>query len=388
MNKSTKTIPFAKPDLSPAEEEAVLRVLRSGWLTTGQEAASFEKEFARETGSAHALAVNSATSGLHILMEALGLGPGDYAIAPTYTYVATAHAVLYTGAEVRLGDSLPDDYTLSPQSVEAIIQRSSQPPKVVVLVPLAGHPLDVRPFVELQKKYGFELIEDAAHAFPAKHSDKHQGTLTQGGVYSFYANKTLTTGEGGMVVTENKDLARSMARLRFSGIDKGAFDRFTNPNSRWDYQVQSLGYKYNMPDVLAAIGRVQLQRHQETLALRKKIYLRYCQELTGLPGLSLPELSSASSYHLFQVKIDPEVNGGRDALKEFLRKKGIGTSVHYRPLHTMPYYRQRYGYLPQHLPQAMDHFQKTLSLPLYSGMKPEDQDYVLEMVQEFFRLKG
>jgi dTDP-4-amino-4,6-dideoxygalactose transaminase len=388
MNKSTKTIPFARPDIGAEEEKAVLRVLKSGWLTTGPEAAALEKEFAQVTGSSFALAVNSATSGLHILLESLGMGPGDYAVVPSYTYVATAHAVLYTGAEVRLADSMPLDYRLSPESLEDIILRSSQPPKAVILVPLAGHPMDVSPFLVLQKKYGFDLIEDAAHAFPSKQSDKHQGTLTAGGVFSFYANKTLTTGEGGMVVTDREDLAETMNRLRSNGIDRGAFDRFTNPRSRWDYQVQSLGYKYNMPDVLAAIGRVQLRRHQETLAKRKKIFSRYCQELKGIPGLTLPVNHPDSSYHLFQVAVDQEVAGGRDALKHHLSQAGIGTSVHYRPVHTMPYYAQRYGYKPQHLPRAYQHFLKTLSLPLYPDLSPEDQNYVLEMVQEFFKLNS
>ena len=436
LNDSEKVIPFAKPYIGPEEEAAVLRVLRSGWLTTGKEALAFEEEFRRfltgdgpaENGAAgtprtealFCLAVNSATSGLHLALEAAGIGPGHAVFLPSYTFTATAEVVRYLGAEAVFVDIAPDSYNMDPKALEVAVSATADAgalkPRAVIPVHFGGLPCDMEAIGAVAQRHGMAVIEDAAHAFPAKlcmrageHVDeilrrgvgpenvtaaknaegpvrlggeqktgRWAGTAGDAGVFSFYATKTITTGEGGMVVTSRKDLAARIALMRCHGIDRTIWNRYTAPGASWYYEVAAPGFKYNLPDILAALGRVQLGRAGELLAMREAIAARYDASFAALEGCVIPPLGGAR--HLYTLRLrDPEK---RDGFIEALARRGIGTSVHFIPLHLMPYYRERYGLKAEDLPQSLARFRETVSLPIWPGMTGGQIDRVIEGVIE------
>ena len=368
-------IPFSRPVLGEAEEQAVLEVLRSGWLTTGKVAAAFEAEFAAYVGSPHALAVNSATAGLHLALEALGVGPGDVCAVPDYTFTATAEVVRYLGADPVFIDS-GATANLDLDRLEAVLKATRV--KVVLPVHLAGEPVDWERLTALRDRYGFLIVEDAAHAVPARTAHGYLGTLGDIGVYSFYANKNMTTGEGGMIVTANAAWARRMRIMRLHGIDRDAFARFTSRTSSWEYAVVAPGFKYNMTDVAAAIGRVQLTRAEGFLHDRQRLVRRYLDRLADVPGLDLPVWRDDHAWHVFSVLLPPDAD--RAAVAEGLGAAGIGTSVHYIPLHRMPYWRDHYSLAERDFPRAEARYRRTLSLPLYPALTIEQVDRVCEMV--------
>jgi len=376
MNRSTEfsgtadVIPFARPFLDDREEEAVLRVLRSGWLTTAGETLSFEREFAEATGASHAIAVSSGTAGLHLALESLGVGPGSRVITTPYTFTSTAEVARYLGADPLFVD-IGDDLNIDPDQVESAASVNDDI-SAIVPVHVGGQPCDLSRLNETSERHGIPLVEDAAHAFPGTYRGKALGRHGVIGVYSFYATKTLTTGEGGMIVTDDSDHARRMTVMRLHGIDREVWDRYTSTRPSWLYEIVEAGFKYNLPDILAAIGRVQLRKSAEMLGHRRRIAGIYREMLSDRDYLELPSASSESSWHLYVIRI--RLSALRISRDEFIAKlaeRGIGTSVHYIPLHLMPYYRDRYGLRPDDFPRALAAYQSAISLPIYPGLGDE-----------------
>jgi len=379
-------VPFSRPSLDHEEEEAVLAVLRSGWLTTGEVATAFEKEFAQAVGTRHALALNSATAGLHLSLEALGVRPGSVVLTTPYTFTATAEVVLYLGADPVFVDI--DRATLNidvPQLAAALETLSAAGRQVSAIVPVhvAGLPCDMEAIRHLSVKLGIPVIEDAAHAFPVRQADRYVGTFGDAGVYSFYATKTITTGEGGMVATDRDEVAARIRIMRLHGIDREVWNRYTEPGASWKYDVVAAGYKYNMTDIAAAIGRVQLRKAESFLSRRKAIARRYIAAFSALDFLTLPTWTENHAWHLFIVRIrEKKLAITRDQCIEELQKKGIGVSVHFIPLHTMKYYRERYGLKPDDFPAAMECSRACISLPLSASLSDDDVERVIGAVAE------
>ncbi len=382
MSPSTDFIPFALPSLGREEEEAVLAVLRSGWLTTGAVALRFEEEFAAFVGTPHALAVNSATSGLHLALEALGVGPGDRVVTSPYTFASTAAVARHLGAEVVFCDVVPGGYNLDTGRLAEVL-ASTRNVKAVIPVHVGGLPCDMEEILALARRYGCAVVEDAAHAFPSRMAGGFAGTLGDIGVYSFYATKTITTGDGGMVVTSDARLAKRMGTMRMHGIDRPVWDRYTSKTASWSYSVVEAGYKYNLPDLLAAIGREQLKKADRFLAERREIAGIYSAAFRDLPFAEPAPDGPGHAWHLYSLRLKPgTLRAGRDEFVGGLREAGVGTSVHFIPLHTMPYWARRYGLEPESFPEALASFQRTVSLPIWQGMGPERARSVARAVAE------
>lgn len=382
MNPSTDFIPFALPSLGPEEEEAVLAVLRSGWLTTGSVALQFEKEFASFVGADHALAVNSATSGLHLALEALGVGPGDTVLTSPYTFASTAAVARHLGAEVVFCDVVPGGYNMDPRSLEEVLKKTRNV-RVVVPVHIGGLPCSMPEILDLARKYGCAVVEDAAHSFPSRLPAGFAGTLGDIGVFSFYATKTITTGEGGMIVTSDSRLAKRMSTMRMHGIDRPVWDRYTSKTASWSYSVVEAGYKYNLPDLLAAIGREQLKKADRFLAERRQIAGIYGEAFRDSAFAEPPPDGPGHSWHLYSLRLRPErLRVDRDSFVDRIREAGVGTSVHFIPLHTMPYWANRYGLLPESFPEALSSFRRSVSLPIWQGMGEDRARAVAKVVVE------
>ena len=397
MSPSTDFIPFSKPDIGPAEEAAALRVLRSGWLTTAGEARAFEAEFAEAVGKAHALAVSSATAGLHLALEAVGVGPGDLVAMSPYTFAATAEVVRYLGAHPLFVDIEEDGFNIDPERLEAAIaaaqadfdggaeRKAPGPPagpvRAVVPVHVAGRPCDMARIGEIAARAGAAVVSDAAHTLLTADGTP-VGADGDAAAFSFYATKPITTGEGGMVVTDRADLAERMRVMRLHGIDRDVWDRYTSQQAGWAYAVTEAGFKYNMPDLAAAIGRVQLEKAGEMQARRREIAARYRAGLGDLEWLTLPSDHPLHCYHLFILQLDLDrLSIDRDGLISELREAGIGTSVHFIPLHVMPYYRRLYGYTEDSFPVSWSRFARAVSLPIYSGLTDEQVDRVIHAMR-------
>jgi dTDP-4-amino-4,6-dideoxygalactose transaminase len=379
-------IPFFRPSIDREEEEAVIAVLRSGWLTTGEVTMRFEQEFARYVGAAHALALNSATAGLHLSLEALGVGPGSYVVTSPYTFAATAEVARYLGAELAFVDIEEETSNIDVSLLEkrlSGLRREGKKASAIVPVHVAGRPCDMEGIRGLASRFGVPVIEDAAHAFPSKSGNRFVGTGTDAGVFSFYATKAITTGEGGMVVTENAETARRIRVMRLHGIDRDVWNRYRSKDASWRYDVVAAGYKYNLTDLASAIGLVQLGKAREFFRLRSRIVRRYLAGLSGCDFLRLPAESEGHSWHLFMVRIRPELLSiDRDRFIEELRERGIGTSVHYIPLHLMTYYRERYGFSPMDFPVSLKNFGSCITLPLFPSQSDGEADRVMEAVAE------
>lgn len=383
MNRNTEDwIPFARPSLDEREETAVLRVLRSGWLTTASEAQAFEEEFAASVGSRHAIAVSSGTAGLHLALEAAGVKPGSLVITTPYTFTATAEVIRYLGADPLFVDVREDDLTLDPAGVERAA-RAHANVSAVLPVHLGGHPCDMDPILATAAKTGAAVVEDAAHAFPGRYRDRPLGTLGTAGVFSFYATKTITTGEGGMVTTNDDALARRMSVMRLHGIDRVVWNRYTSRTPGWEYRVVEAGYKYNLPDILAAMGRVQLEKAEQFHRRRREIAAAYREAFSSRDYLRLPPDRPGSSWHLYVIRIRPgRLTIDRNEYIERLSVAGIGTSVHYIPLHIMPYYRDRYDLRPDDFPVSLEAYGAAISLPIYPGLDDESVRRVIAAVIE------
>lgn len=382
MNRRTEySIPFHRPSLGAEEEAAVIAVMRSGWLTTAGEAQAFEQEFAQAVGVEHAIAVNSATAGLHLALEAVGTGPGDLVVTTPYTFTATAEVIRYLGADPLFVDVLPEDLTIDPAAV-AVACRTHDRVRAILPVHFGGHPCRMEALTAVAREHGVPLIEDAAHAFPARSSGQALGTFGTCGVFSFYATKTITTGEGGMAVTNDETVARRMRVMRLHGIDRDVWDRYTSERPSWEYDVVAPGYKYNLPDLLAAIGRVQLRKAESMRDARAAVADRYRAGLAGCDYLQLPPESDESSWHLFVIRVGEQAGIARDTLRTRLADAGIATSLHYKPIHLFSYYRDRYRLSRDDFPVSLQAYERALSLPIYPGLGEAQCAYVCRSIRE------
>ncbi|HVS84124.1 MAG TPA: DegT/DnrJ/EryC1/StrS family aminotransferase [Gaiellaceae bacterium] len=363
---------FGQPALGEEEVEAVSEVIRSRWIGQGPKCAEFEERFAELVGARHAVSVSSCTAGMHLALAALGIGPGDEVITTSLTFVATLNAVLHTGAEVVLADVDPETYALDPRlAAEKVTERT----KAIMPVHFAGHPVDLDAFRALGEEHGLAIVEDAAHALPALYGGEPIGRR---GIacFSFYANKNVTTAEGGMVTCEDDELAERLEVLRLHGLSRDAWKRFRSKKVVYSDAIE-LGFKYNLTDLQAALGLVQLRRLDEFMDVRRRICAVYDEELAGVPGLRLPvrpwtdELRHA--HHLYIVEVDPEEFGcDRDELLAGLRAENIGAGIHYRAAHLHPYYRRTLDLPDGALPVAERLSAQVLSLPLSAAMTEED----------------
>ncbi|MBN9573383.1 DegT/DnrJ/EryC1/StrS family aminotransferase [Alicycliphilus denitrificans] len=377
-------LPFARPDIGDAEIAAVTDALRSGWVTTGPKARAFEEAFTAYLGGGglQSIAVNSATAGLHLALEALGIGPGDEVIAPTLTFTATVEVVRYLGADPVLVDVDPVTLNIDPEAIRAAITPRT---KAIMPVHYGGLACRMDAILAIACEHGLKVVEDAAHALPTTWQGALVGQLASDAtVFSFYANKTITTGEGGMAVTRDPRLAERMRVMRLHGMSRDAFDRFTSKTPAWYYEVVAPGFKYNLTDIAAALGLVQLQRLPRFLERRQHLAGRYHAALAGLPLVLPADAPSGDvhAWHLYVVRLAAGARLSRDELIQALSERGIGTSVHYVPLHRHPYWRDRYRLAPEQFPHADAAYRAMLSLPLFTAMHDAEQDRVIAALRE------
>ena len=377
-------LPYALPDIGEEEIAEVVDALRSGWVTTGPRTARFEADFAAFLGQpgVHAIAVNSATAGLHLALEALGIGPGDEVITTTHTFTATAEVVRYLGADVRLVDMAPATLNIDPQAVRAAIT-----PRTKALVPVhyAGLAADMPALQAIAAEHGLAIVEDAAHALPTTCGGRLVGTLESAAtVFSFYANKTITTGEGGMLVTRDEALARRARVMRLHGMNRDAFDRFTAKVPSWYYEVVAPGFKYNLTDIAAALGIHQLKKARAFQQRRAAIAARYTEAFAGLPLLPAPAAPAGElhAWHIYALRLAEGAGVARDTFIERLFARGIGCSVHYIPLHLHPYWRDRYALQPAMFPHSQHAYERLVSLPIYTRMSDADVQRVIDAVRD------
>jgi perosamine synthetase len=384
MTQTGDFIPFALPDLTEAEIDAVVAVLRSRWITTGPKAKELEARFAEAVGAPQCVAVNSCTAALHLALEAVGVRAGDEVIVPTLTFAASAEVVRYLGATPVLVDVRASDHNVDPAAVERAMTPRT---KAVIPVHFGGVPADMDELGELARRRGATVVADAAHAFPCSYRGRNVGTLADVTCFSFYATKTITTAEGGAAVTRDEDWADRMRVMALHGISRDAWKRYTAEGS-WYYEIVAPGYKYNLTDVAAEMGVVQLARAEEMRARRAAIAARYDEAFKRLEVFERPACppDRTDAHHLYVLRLVPgALRIGRNALIDELKKLGIGASVHFIPLHVHPYYRDTYGYRPESLPVAHDLFERSLSLPFFSGMTDEQVGRVIDAVTAIVR---
>lgn len=370
-------LPFARPSITELERGAVLGALDSGWLSTGPRTREFEARFAEFVGAPYAVALNSATAGLHLACEALGIGPGDEVIVPTWTFAATAEVVTYLGARPVLVDIDPATLNVTPETVLGALTPRT---KAVMAVHIAGRPMEIHRLVDLLDQRGVPTIEDTAHAFPSRiggPGGAMAGTVARVGVYSFYATKTITTGEGGMLVTADEAIANRVRQMSMHGISRNAWNRYAATGS-WYYEIEAAGFKYNMTDLAASLGLAQLSRAEELLEARRALRRAYA-DAVGASGIAdlveLPEdePDGSHAWHLFIVRLHLDrLAIDRAAVMDRLQQAGIGASVHFIPLHRHPYYREHWGAQSDGFPNADREFWRVISLPIWPGMRPDD----------------
>lgn len=376
-------LPFALPEIGDDEIAEVVDALRSGWVTTGPKTRRFEADFAEFLGgeSLHAIAVNSATAGLHLALEALGIGPGDEVITTTHTFTATAEVVRYLGADVKLVDIDPATLNIDPAAVEAAIGPRT---KAIMPVHYAGLAADMPALLAVARRHGLKVVEDAAHALPTTCEGRLVGTLqSDATVFSFYANKTITTGEGGMLVTRDEALARRARVMRLHGMNRDAFDRFTAKVPSWYYEVVAPGFKYNLTDIASALGIHQLRKARAFQQRRAAIAARYDEAFAGLPLVTPPgpRAGDLHAWHLYVVRLADDAGVGRDEFIERLFAAGIGCSVHYIPLHLHPYWRERYALDESAFPNSQHAYERMSSLPIYTRMTDANVERVIAAVR-------
>jgi len=392
-----ESIPFARPFIREEEEAAMLRVLRSGWLTTGAETIAFEKEFCAFLQNSqkppdtplYCLAVNSATSGLHLALEACGVASGDVVFLPSYTFTSTAEVVRYLGADPVFVDVAAGTFHMDPKALERSIETrlktnsSGGIPRAVMPVHYGGLACDMDAIMAIARRYNLKVIEDAAHSFPSEiRAGQWAGTIGDAGVFSFYTTKTLCTGEGGMVVCGDEAIARRISVMRSHGIDRNVWNRYTDVNSSWYYEVVDAGYKYNLPDLLAALGRVQLSRAWELLQMRREIAASYDNAFGGDSHFLLPPSGTGDARHLYPLRLNLEaLKISRDEFIQKLKERGIGVSVHFIPLHIMPFYKNRYRLDEDDFPNTMKAFKQEISLPIWPGMSGAQVGRVIDVVK-------
>jgi len=360
---------------------AVSDVIRSGWMTMGPKTFEFEKEFAKYVGAKDAIAVSTGTAALHLALEAAGVREGDEVLLPTTTFTATAEAVTYLKARPVLVDVDPVTMNLDPEDAA---HRITHQTKAIIPVHLGGQPCDMDELHSLARAHGLRVIEDAAHALPSEYRGKRVGHLSEFTCFSFYATKTLTTGEGGMVTTDNPSAAERVRLMRLHGIERDAWKRYRDDGA-WRYAVQEAGFKYNLTDLQAAIGLVQLAKCDILQLARRRIAQRYTAAFSAFEELLPPEIQPerSSSWHLYILRLRPGfLRVDRAAFIQALSGRGVSCSVHFIPLHLHPYYQRVYGYKPGDFPNAEQQYESCLSLPIFPGMSDQEIDHVVRAVQE------
>lgn len=376
-------LPFALPEIGDEEIKEVVDSLRSGWITTGPKARQFENDFADYLGGGvEAVSVNSATAGLHLAVEAIGVAPGDEVITTTHTFTATAEIVRYMGADPVFVDIDLDTYCIDPAAAAASISPRT---RAILPVHYAGHSCDMEALCRSAASAEVPVIEDAAHALPTRYKGRIVGALdTAATVFSFYATKTIATGEGGMLVTRDAALARRARVMRLHGIDRDAFDRYRSDKPAWYYEVVAPGYKYNLTDIAAAIGIHQLRKADRFHTRRCMLAARYDEALADLPLVLPPRPKDASdhAWHLYVVRLRDDSGLNRDEIVRMMYERGVGCSVHYVPLHQQPYWRDRYRLEPRDFPNSQRLYENGFSLPLYTRMTELDQERVIDALRD------
>jgi len=369
-----KEVPFFRPFIGNEDVEEVLRVLKSGWLTTGAITEKFEKEFCRSIGAGNCVFVNSGTAALHLLLDAYGVGPGDEVIVPAVTFIATAEAVEYTGAKVILADVDRESMNIS---VDDLARKITERTKAIIPVHIAGVPCEMDEIMRIAKERNILVIEDAAHAFLSFYRGKHVGISSDGAAFSFYATKPITTGEGGMVVTRRREVAELIRLKRLHGIK---YEADVNGDiKRWKYDVVTHGYKYNATDFKAALGISQLKKATLMKKMRKREVEKYVELLRDCELIQLPVVPPHTdpSWHLFVVKLKVEkLTISRDRVIEELKKRGVGASMHFIPLYRFSIYRDRFR--EEDFPGAEFLFERVISLPLFPSMEDQEVEYVVK----------
>jgi perosamine synthetase len=392
MMDTEKPLPFALPDIGQSEIDAVVEVLRSRWLTTGPRCHAFEQEFAAAVKAPFAVAVNSCTAALHLSLEALGVDRGDLVFVSPYTFAASAEVVRYLGATPVFVDIDPVTLNLDPDRLRAAVMsrldgRDGRP-RAVMPVHIGGVPCPMEEIWALARECGLAVIEDAAHAFPATYQGRPVGwapdDVPGSACFSFYATKTITTGEGGMLVTTDEALADRARSMSLHGLSRQAWSRYADGGS-WSYDISAPGFKYNLTDLAAAIGLAQLARAEQMRDRRAEIARRYTEAFADDDSLQCPAdpPGVGHSWHLYLLRVRPDrLTIDRNLFITELNARGIGTSVHFIPLHLHSYYVKQYGYSPDDLPIATREFERVISLPIYSAMTDADVDRVASAVRE------
>jgi dTDP-4-amino-4,6-dideoxygalactose transaminase len=377
----TEFIPFALPDIGDDEIAAVTEVLRSGWLTTGPRSKQLEQEFAATVGGRFGIALNSGTAALHLALEAIGVQPGDEVIVPTFTFAATAEVVRYMNATPVMVDVCGEDHEIDAECCQRAVTSKT---KAIIPVHYAGQPGDLAALLELARTNGFRIVEDAAHSFPCQYRGRPIGSWGDVTCFSFYVTKTITTGEGGMAVTQDEALAERMRVMGLHGISKDAWKRYSAEGT-WYYEIIAPGYKYNLTDIAAALGLAQLHRADQMLERRRAIAGAYARAFGGTDAVEVLRVNpdATHAWQLYVIKLrEQALTIDRNRFIEELRGLGIGTSVHFIPLHMHPYYREKYGYRPEDFPVALDCYRRSISLPIYSRMTDEQVGRVVEAVTQ------
>jgi dTDP-4-amino-4,6-dideoxygalactose transaminase len=377
-------VPFFRPMLGPEEAAAVTRVLESGWITMGPETQEFEREIAALVGARHGVAVSSCTAALFLGLEALGVRPGDDVITSSYTFSATANVIEHLGARPVFIDIERDTFNL-----DATLLERAVTPKTRVILPVhfAGQPCDMDAINEIARDHRISVLDDAAHALGARYEGRDVGTLCDVTAFSFYANKNLTTGDGGMATTDRTDIAERIESTRLHGLSRGAWGRYRD-RSAWRYEVLTPGWKANLTDIQAAVGRVQLQRFAGMQTRRAEIAGMFDEALRGLDGIGLPVArpNVTHAWHLYPIIVERDaLSIDRDRFIDELSDAGVMTSMHFIPVHTHPYYRERYGFAPGALPVTESAAETEVSLPLFPAMTDDEVWIVVEAVRDIVR---
>lgn len=372
-------IPFHKPYITDDEIAGVVEALKSGWLTMGPKTLKFEEEFSSFLGSRHSISLSSCTAALHLALKVIGLDRDDEVIVPTTTFTSTAEVVCYFGAKPVIVDVEKDTHNIDVSEIErAVTDRT----RAIIPVHFAGQPCDMDEILDIAGQRGLKVIEDAAHAVPAKYKDRYIGTIGDMTCFSFYATKTLTTGEGGMITTGNDEWAERLRSIRQHGISKDAWKRYSKEGS-WYYEVLEAGYKYNMTDIQASLGLAQLKKQQWMLAERNRIADAYTEAFKHSDLIGVPHVKAqrSSAWHLYIIKLNTEaLKTDRAGFIEELKALGIGASVHFIPLHRHPFYRDTFACNEKDFPNAEWVYERSVSLPVYPGMTDEEVDYVIGAV--------
>ena len=383
MSTITK-IPFSKIFIGDSERKYLNEVLDSGWLTTAGKTLEFEKKFADFIGAKYACAVNSCTAALHLGIDALGIKAGDKVLIPSMTFAATGEVVRYIGAEIIPIDTEYGTNLITPEILEKALKKHNDI-KLLIVVHYGGQAAQIKELIEICNRHGIKIMEDAAHAFPTRKDGQLVGNFGDITCFSFYANKTITTGEGGMLVTNDESIYKRVKTMRLHGINRDIWDRFTSKTPSWEYDVIDAGYKYNMPDLAAAIGLGQLEKAELFRSERQKAVEFYYEKLKDLSMIDLPICNGKledHAWHLFPIVLNEKSSISRNEFIEKMSEQGVGTSVHYKPIHQLTYYKERYNLLKEDYPNAELTWSGNVSLPLYPYMTNEELQYIVDTVKK------